>query len=343
MLILAVLWSMRHLADRWLYPTPLLYIPRIGWLIPLALLMLLTLASRRFRLLPAQIAIALVIAGPVMNLNLPLRAMRDQPPPGDRLRVLTLNRAGGRVDLDRLGQLVRRERIDLIFFQEPVRNANGVRDEPAWLASWNRDDLGMIYSRLPIVAHVPTFPPSYDQAIGDVLVMISRVRLRLPSGANFQAVSAHMPTPRKVFESYQAAGAEVARPFVAWRERQAALLSRTLAEHLGEPILVGADLNFPADSPLMAYLRRDFRLAFEAAGWGYGYTRTDYFPFVGIDHILTSPHWRVVSCHVGPPVGSDHLPVIAELILPRAQSPSRKSARSVKGTGTCTDSGASPL
>ena len=110
-MILAVLWTMRNLADRWLYPTPLLYIPRVGWLIPLALLALLTLALRRFRLLPAQAAVALVIAGPLMNLNLPLWSLLDRPTPGDHLRVLTLNRAVDRVHLDRLEQLVRAERI----------------------------------------------------------------------------------------------------------------------------------------------------------------------------------------------------------------------------------------
>jgi endonuclease/exonuclease/phosphatase (EEP) superfamily protein YafD len=317
--MLVLLWVMRHLADLWLYPTPLLYVPRVGWLIPLALLALVTLACRRFRLLPAQAAIALVIAGPLMNVNLPVGSLFRRPPPGDRLRVLTLNRAAARADMVRLEALARRERIDVIFFQEPLRNPEWGGPVPPWPETWNHDDLHMVYTRLPLVEAVPTFPPSYNFEIGDTLVILDRVRVRLPSGRVAQAVAAHMPTPRKIFESYMHGGAAAARPFLGWRRRQAALLARTLAEYSGEPIVVGADLNFPADSPLMSYLRRDFRLAFEQAGWGYGYSRTDYFPFIGIDHVLVSPHWAVTSCAVGPPVGSDHLPVIAEIVLPASR------------------------
>ena len=35
-----------------------------------------------------------------------------------------------------------------------------------------------------------------------------------------------------------------------------------------------------------------------------------------IDRILTTPDWFINECRVGPDLGSDHLPVIAEVILP---------------------------
>ena len=63
-----------------------------------------------------------------------------------------------------------------------------------------------------------------------------------------------------------------------------------------------------------------YRFAFEDAGWGYGYTRPADLPWFRIDHIVASPEWRVTECRVGPDFGSDHLPLIAELVLPAAPS-----------------------
>jgi endonuclease/exonuclease/phosphatase (EEP) superfamily protein YafD len=41
-------------------------------------------------------------------------------------------------------------------------------------------------------------------------------------------------------------------------------------------------------------------------------------PFVRIDHILFNAPWRALDCTVGDPRGSDHSPVIADLLLPNA-------------------------
>ena len=37
---------------------------------------------------------------------------------------------------------------------------------------------------------------------------------------------------------------------------------------------------------------------------------------VRIDHVLVSPDWHVRSFRIGPDVGSDHFPVVADLLLP---------------------------
>ena len=47
-------------------------------------------------------------------------------------------------------------------------------------------------------------------------------------------------------------------------------------------------------------------------------TFPDGIPLARIDYILASPHWTVVSASVGPSVGSDHLPVMATLVLNEA-------------------------
>jgi endonuclease/exonuclease/phosphatase family metal-dependent hydrolase len=83
------------------------------------------------------------------------------------------------------------------------------------------------------------------------------------------------------------------------------------------PILAG-DFNMPVDS--CSYRRDwdDYGNAFSEGGLGFGYTER---PQVGgfvwgvrIDHVLTGPNWHCRSCWLGADIGSDHLPLIADLV-----------------------------
>jgi endonuclease/exonuclease/phosphatase (EEP) superfamily protein YafD len=64
------------------------------------------------------------------------------------------------------------------------------------------------------------------------------------------------------------------------------------------------------------------RDAFSSAGRGYGYTHGHStrlgFSFLRIDHVLLSPEIGVADCFVGQKEASDHRPVIADLLLQRA-------------------------
>ena len=53
--------------------------------------------------------------------------------------------------------------------------------------------------------------------------------------------------------------------------------------------------------------------AFSEAGLGWGYTFYANRTSLRIDHILAGPGWRCRECWVGPEVGSEHRPVIADL------------------------------
>jgi len=88
------------------------------------------------------------------------------------------------------------------------------------------------------------------------------------------------------------------------------------------PLIVAGDFNL---TPWSEY----FRSALAASGLrdaslGFGLARSwpAQFAPVGmrIDHCLLSPHWRSVSTQIGPALGSDHLPLLADL---RLQSPAR--------------------
>ncbi|MEO8480393.1 MAG: endonuclease/exonuclease/phosphatase family protein [Gemmatimonadota bacterium] len=91
--------------------------------------------------------------------------------------------------------------------------------------------------------------------------------------------------------------------------------SRWLASDAsGRPALVVGDFNLVRES---AVFRRDWgawRDAFSAAGLGFGHTWSSSWYGLRIDHVLTNKSWSVRAVRVGPDLGSDHRPVIADLV-----------------------------
>jgi len=83
------------------------------------------------------------------------------------------------------------------------------------------------------------------------------------------------------------------------------------------PLIVAGDFNVTPWS-------RHFRVALErsglndcAAGHGLAPSWPAQVPPFGIriDHCWTSKHWRSADVRLGPSLGSDHLPLIADLVL----------------------------
>jgi endonuclease/exonuclease/phosphatase (EEP) superfamily protein YafD len=228
---------------------------------------------------------------------------------------MSLNRSMEPLDVARVIRLIEDERIDLICFQEMNHRLN--RPLEAYLAArgWYRDREGYVASRSKIVAEMPLLQDEYEPNFR-YAVALHRVRIRTPAGVEFGLASVHMPTLRFGFYRFVEHDVAGLKQHVAWWDRQAARLLDALSEMDDLPLLVAGDFNVPPDHASMAALRSRFRFAFEDAGWGYGYTRPTKYPWFRIDHILASPEWRFTRCWVGPDVGSDHLPLIAEAVLP---------------------------
>jgi vancomycin resistance protein VanJ len=90
----------------------------------------------------------------------------------------------------------------------------------------------------------------------------------------------------------------------------------------GGPTILLGDFNAADQSVNYATLARTgLNDAFREAGWGFGWTypaRIDHFasafPLVRIDYIWYTDDFRATRAWVGPDAGSDHLPVLAELV-----------------------------
>jgi vancomycin resistance protein VanJ len=311
--------------ERWWLTGFLQFVPRWPWAVPAALLLLPTAyiargagGKRRWGAV-VPILCLLWVAGPVMGLcvNVP-----DRSPGGTRLRVLTYNVEWGRRDRGEIAREIIAARPDLVQFQD----ASGVianrelrrvlAPERGWSLRW--DGQYIVASRWPIsnLSSVDIgFPGSGYHAV--------RSTLTPPDGGPSVTVyNVHLLSPRVGLVLLRERMTVPLEQNLRERQIEAERLADAIANGPVGPTVVTGDLNAPPRSLALKPLRRlGLRDAFEEAGIGYGYTYGAATkagrPYVRIDHILVSRHFRVGSARVGNDHGSDHCPVIADLYLAR--------------------------
>lgn len=315
--LLLGLTLMRWWGDLWWPGTLLLYMPRGLWLFPLLALALWNIRPRLWSLWAVHAALGVVILGPLMAFHVPWgRLLGDDPEGGTRLRVMTLNRLDDELNDERLIALIEHEGIDLICFQEGKRDRESQNPKlGAYFAKgWHWDRSGFIVSRLPIVAEGSRLDPPYPEP-GFWGVRLAWVDLKTDSGAVFRLADVHMPTMATGFQwLFQGDFARLDR-YQFWRRQQVSEILEHVVGGSRLPTLLAGDFNTPAESPLLDPLRLIFRFGHEEAGLGYGYTRPAVFPWIQIDQILATSEWTFTRCWVGPDVNSDHLPLVAEVVL----------------------------
>lgn len=91
------------------------------------------------------------------------------------------------------------------------------------------------------------------------------------------------------------------------------MLARQFVREAGDPVIVTGDFNMPVESALYRRDWADLDNAFHAAGWGTGATKHTRWHGIRIDHVLAGPGWRAVRAVVGPDLGGDHHPMVADL------------------------------
>lgn len=317
-LVLVALALSRLAGDFWWLGTAILFMPRWVFLAPLPLLALAAAWARWFRLWPLQAAIALVVLGPLMAVSLPVRQLWSSKPEGIRLRVMTFNVGTEPLDISGLTWLIEHEGIDLICLQE-VRGYEFPLelDEFIQVNQWHRSSSGMVLSRFPILQDFGVVQYLYGDR-GYQGTNLSRVRISPGPGQEIDVLSAHLPSIRYgLYAMLEYKPGEFQFQINERRRNIAQALGNLLPEP-GVPLLIGADLNTPSESPILDPLRPFLRNAFDHAGWGYGYTKPSDQPWIRIDHVLASDEFAITRSWVGPALGSDHLPMIAEVILVEA-------------------------
>lgn len=223
---------------------------------------------------------------------------------GIPIRVMLFNILQSNTRYDDVVDEVRRHAPDVIVFQEVHEPwHNGLRPlsddfphefyHPAGIVRGN-----LIMSRFPLIDAKPEAGAQFSSP-GAIATL----------DVNGQLVSllvAHTWPPTGTLMS-EVRNAELVR--VAAR-----------ATELPAPLILLGDLNITMWSPHYRRFERDSRLVNARRGFGViaTFPMDDYAILrVPIDHCLVSPDIAVLDCRRGEPCGSDHAPLIVDLVLPR--------------------------
>jgi len=244
----------------------------------------------------------------------PLYLGRIQPPPegAKPFRVMLLNVNTASTSYAAVGEAVVDLNPDLLLLEEVdciwLEQLQGLTDRYTYSVTRARDDnFGIaLFSRFP-------FTRCEIVAIGEAGVPSISAELDV-DGVRLSVVGTHPLPP---------GGAEYSR----LRNDQLAELPK-FVNSLGSPLLMLGDLNV---TPWCWYFRRLLKrtgLRDSSKGWGVqpSWPASSFLFRIPIDHVLHSPDLRVVGRSIGRDVGSDHFPVIVDLLMIAGDDCRRTSA-----------------
>ncbi|MFH1919637.1 MAG: endonuclease/exonuclease/phosphatase family protein [Planctomycetota bacterium] len=304
----------RYGGDRWWFATLMLFGPRWVYTLPLFVLVPAALFLRRRLLLPLALGAAILL-WPIMGLCLPWRSLSGPSEPS--LRVLTLNLHVDAVDPHEVLALIEQIKPDMVALQEC-----DTRGQVEWPDGWHSVRKGELAIGSPYPLRDEQIgrrnhPPSRWLPINALAAVVET-----PQG-DVTLVSVHLRTPRRGLEPVLSrrtlidpSQSQVLTDEIGFRRSEAEDLRKWI-DTLPGPVVIAGDLNMPTDSTIYRQCWSDRNNAFTISGWGLGHTKQSAVPGcefgVRIDHILTGPEWLASRCWVAADVGSDHLPLVADL------------------------------
>jgi len=306
-----VLW---HGGDQWWVATLMLFGPRWIYALPLVVLVPAALAMRRRLLWPLALS-AVILAGPVMGFCVPWKTFGLAKEP--TIRVVSWNVRGNCASSVVLAALIDETNPDIVALQECHADLS-----LEWPAGWHVHRQGRLVtgSRHPIGSVDSSqrrWPPSQWPPDNALRCVIDTPDHRIGF------VNLHLGTPR------EGLSAVLSRRTLLSPSKSDALTESITCRRLeseeldgwihqfSDPVVIAGDFNMPADGVIYRRMWSKYANAFSTAGLGFGHTKQT--KVVGcqygsrIDHILAAPGWRPCRSWVGPDLGSDHLPLIADL------------------------------
>jgi endonuclease/exonuclease/phosphatase (EEP) superfamily protein YafD len=272
---------------------------RPQWAALSLLLLVITLALRVFGAAALCLACLLAHLVPLAPYLLSRPGPSTTTPP---LRVLTANLHGRNADVAKFAALIAHEQPDVVVLTEVPRNFASVA-----------------------AGLTPSYPHTIMERPGaafEVIVLsrwpIKQRQVNRGVGQSLPVVSAEVCSPVASAGCAAVIGLHGARPFgrgVHLRNAQLALAVRVAAARGDEPVILVGDLNLTPWAPTFAALLEAGNLRDASTVRGLTATWRSRHPLFGllIDHVLVNQKVTVVASRIGPDIGSDHLPVIADL------------------------------
>lgn len=307
--ILGLWYYLSEESDRSWAATVLMFGPLWLGLAPLVILVPAAAFLRRRTLIVLLIGLILLV-GPVMDFSVPWTTWQSQAPSSFRVRVLTCNVHRKSIDAEALRTFLIEVEPDVVALQDclPGQEANILPSPANWHV--RRNEVLCLASRFPIREFDALDAPPFTIYKGDIL----RHVLETPTG-RLDFFNLHLDTPRHGLVAVRQAGLKGAAEMQAnteLRREQTVAATRWINQSTG-PYLIAGDFNTPPVSTIYRDHWSGYTNAFSQAGLGWGHTYFIEWTGVRIDHILAGPYWRCGRCWVGPDVGSEHRPLVADM------------------------------
>jgi endonuclease/exonuclease/phosphatase (EEP) superfamily protein YafD len=305
-------FALMVLGDRVWWTVPLLFGPR--WVMAgiwFGCLPWLLIDFRR-AVLPSLGGLAIAVFA-VMGFRVGIQ--RAAPAAGIPFRVLELNAGGSRARSADIGVTIQERHPDVVVIAECDADvAKHLADANQYQFRAGAGTTLCLLSRGEIIEWVSRDQPDFPYA-GIVRAVVST-----PAGP-IRIGLVHLATPRGALDNYFSLRSLLrqgpnTRANVVERDQESLLARAWIVSGKELPTIVAGDFNLPVESAIYRRHWGDMRNAFSRTGVGTGYTKHTRFWGVRIDHVLASGEIGTHGSFVGGDVGSDHLPLIADLVLP---------------------------
>lgn len=317
---LVIAWVIAcQLGDRVWWALPFLFGPR--WLLSLPLLGMVPwlLAAPKRAWLPALAGGAVVVFG-LLDVRLGLGRLAAGS--GTPFRVLELNAGAGShgtTPAEAVVAEMARIAPDVAVLAEcgngPVRAA--LSQLPGYHFKVSNTSLCLL-SRGAIMEWNERDPMDIWKMNGSGAIV--RALVESPAGP-VRIGLVHLETPRDALDHFPDLSSiptlgDLTRANTRQREFESRAAREWILASPPMPTIVVGDFNLPVESAIFRRYWGDLRDSFSRSGLGSGHTKRTRWWGVRIDHILTSSDIGSVRSFIGRELGSDHLPLIADLLLP---------------------------
>ncbi len=312
-LVFGALLAIYFAGDRTWWGTALLFGPRWIWGVPLAVAVLTAFWMGRLERGLAMLAMGGFLFL-ILGFNLPLTNLlgsRDSA-----LRFMTLNVGIDPIRWTEFARLLEEQHVDVVVLQECRNLPEGYLPH-----NWQTINAGelVIATRYPITESAVVtrlLSHRYPRPIVLIGTVVS------PAGT-FPLATLHMLSPSQGLQQLLSAQTlidlsrkETLEQETIWRWAENEHASAELKRY-PEDLIIAGDFNTPVESPIFRKAWGRYGNAFSQAGFGCGGTvtfqRRNIHFSSRIDHVLLGSNWRCCAAWVGPDLGSDHRPVIADL------------------------------
>ena len=290
----------------------LTYFPQHGFGVLSIILLVCALYMRRIQILALNAASFLLFAFGLLGFQLPSLALGNQK----TVRVMTYNVRGVFSSSDKIASDIRAQNPDVVCLQE---TSHGFGEAvAAHFSGWHSESAGDVttFSRYPLLSS-EVWPFKGTRRIVET-------RWQTPNGP-LRVLNVHVSTSfrgdnhsrvKGRFDRYSRLINE-ARPAAMVRLQQIPYLedASNETERKTEPTIMCGDFNTPPRGLFYKELKRNWHEAFAQSGFGIGATYPTHRPLLRIDYVWMKNGVQSKRTFVPDVNGSDHLPVVSDLVL----------------------------